>query len=121
MLCRRFSLCFVVKILIIILVSLIFSFTVLAEKLPGKIIIGCLEPLTGAHAIFGAEAKIGMELAIQHINEAGGIQSLGGIPLELVVEDVGENAMSARLAAESLISKHHPVAILGLYLSLIHI
>ncbi|GAH51627.1 unnamed protein product, partial [marine sediment metagenome] len=118
MLCRRFGLRFVVNILIIILVSLLVSsFTVLAEKLPEKIIIGCLEPLTGAHAIFGGEAKIGMEFALQHINEAGGIQSLGGIPLELVAEDVGENAMSARLAAESLISKHHPVAVLGLYIS----
>ncbi len=118
MLCRRFSLRFIVSILIIVLASLlIFNFMVLAEKLPEKIVIGCLEPLTGAHAIFGAEAKIGMELAVQHINESGGIQSLGGIPLELVAEDVGENAMSARLAAESLISKHHPVAVLGLYIS----
>jgi branched-chain amino acid transport system substrate-binding protein len=70
MLRRRFNLCFVVSILIIILVSIIFSFTVLAEKLPEKIVIGCLEPLTGAHAIFGSEAKIGMEFALQHINEA---------------------------------------------------
>lgn len=86
-------------------------------KLPEKIVIGCLEPLTGAHAVFGTEAKIGMEIAVRHINEAGGIRSLGGIPLELVVEDAGENADSARLGAESIISKHHPVAILGLYIS----
>ncbi|HEY76355.1 MAG TPA: ABC transporter substrate-binding protein [Thermoflexia bacterium] len=86
-------------------------------ELPDKIVVGCLEPLTGAHAVFGTEAKIGMEIAIRHINEAGGIQSLGGIPLELVVEDAGETADSARLGAESIISKHHPVAILGLYIS----
>ncbi len=86
-------------------------------ELPDKIVVGCLEPLTGAHAVFGTEARIGMEIAIRHINEAGGIQSLGGIPLELVVEDAGETADSARLGAESIISKHHPVAILGLYIS----
>ena len=114
MLCRRF----IVSILIIVLASLfVFNFMAMAEKLPEKIVIGCLESLTGTHAVFGTEAKVGMELAVQHINEAGGIQSLGGIPLELVTEDVGENAMSARLAAESLISKHHPVAVLGLYVS----
>jgi branched-chain amino acid transport system substrate-binding protein len=118
MLCRRFRLCFFAEISIIILASiLIFSFTVLAEKLPEKIVIGCLEPLTGAHAVFGTEAKIGMEFAVQHINESGGIQSLGGVPLELVTEDVGEDAMSARLATESIISKYHPVAVLGLYIS----
>lgn len=86
-------------------------------KLPEKIVVGCLEPLTGHHAVFGTEAKIGMEIAVRHINESGGIQSLGGIPLELVVEDAGETADSARLGAESIISKHRPVAILGLYIS----
>lgn len=85
--------------------------------LPEKIVVGCLEPLTGAHAVFGTEARIGMEIAVQHINEAGGIQSLGGLPLELVVEDSGETADTAKLGAESIISKHHPLAILGLYIS----
>jgi branched-chain amino acid transport system substrate-binding protein len=86
-------------------------------ELPEKVIVGILEPLTGAHAVFGEEAKIGIEIAAKHINEAGGIQSLGGLPIELVVEDAGEDADSARLGAESIISKHHPVAILGLYIS----
>ncbi len=85
--------------------------------LPEKVVVGCLEPLTGAYAVFGTEAKIGMEIAVQHINEAGGIQSLGGLPLELVVEDSGEDADTAKLGAESIIAKHHPVAILGLYIS----
>ncbi len=85
--------------------------------LPDEIIVGCLEPLTGAHAVFGAEGKLGMELAVKHINAAGGIKSLGGLPLKLVVEDCGENATTAKLGAESIISKHHPVAILGLYIS----
>jgi branched-chain amino acid transport system substrate-binding protein len=86
-------------------------------ELPDKIVVGALEPLTGSHAIFGTEAKTGMELAVEHINEAGGIESLGGLELELVSEDAGENADTAKLGAESLISKHDPVAILGLYIS----
>lgn len=111
------NLCFSSIVIVILISFLMFSFPVLSEDLPEKVVIGCLEPLTGAHAVFGTEAKVGMELAVQHINESGGIQSLGGIPLELVSEDVGEDAMSARLATESLISKHHPVAVLGLYIS----
>jgi len=86
-------------------------------ELPKSIVIGVLEPLTGQDAVFGEEAKIGVELAIKHINESGGIKSLGGIPLEMVVEDAGSDADSARLGAESIISKHHPLAIMGLYIS----
>jgi branched-chain amino acid transport system substrate-binding protein len=86
-------------------------------EVPDKIVIGSLEPLTGAHAVFGGEGKLGTEIAVKHINEAGGIKSMGGIPLELVVEDCGENADTAKLGAESIISKHRPVAIVGLYIS----
>jgi branched-chain amino acid transport system substrate-binding protein len=88
-----------------------------STEIPDKIIIGSLEPLTGAHAVFGTEARLGTELAVRHINESGGIKSMGGVPLELVVEDCGENADTAKLGAESIISKHHPVAIVGLYIS----
>jgi branched-chain amino acid transport system substrate-binding protein len=87
------------------------------KAVPAKIVVGCLQPLTGAHAVFGIEARLGTEIAIRHINESGGIKSLGGIPLEMVVQDCGENADTAKLGAESIISKHHPVAIVGLYIS----
>ena len=83
---------------------------------PKQLVVGCLEPLTGSYAVFGTEAKIGMEIAIQHINAAGGIKSLGGATLKLVAEDCGESPDTAKLSAESLISKNKPVAILGLYL-----
>jgi len=107
-----------IKTLIYIFIGMmLLNVSAFSADLPGKIIVGCLEPLTGAHAVFGIEGKVGMEFAVKHINEAGGIKSLGGIPLELVIEDVGEDAMSARLATESIISKHKPVAVLGLYIS----
>ena len=54
--------------------------------------MGSIEPLTEAHAVFDGEAKIGAEIAISHINEAGGIKSPGGIPREIVVENCGEDA-----------------------------
>lgn len=85
--------------------------------LPETIVVGILEPLTGAYAVFGEEARIGIEIAANDINVAGGIESMGGLPIELVVEDAGEDADSARLGAESIISKFDPVAILGLYIS----
>ncbi|MCL4560178.1 MAG: ABC transporter substrate-binding protein [Chloroflexi bacterium] len=88
-----------------------------AKPLPDEIVVGVVQPLTGTFAVFGNDGKIGAELAIQHINEAGGIKSMGGKKLKIVVEDAGETPDSAKLATESMISKNHPVAILGEYIS----
>jgi branched-chain amino acid transport system substrate-binding protein len=86
-------------------------------ELPKEIVVGVVQPLTGTFAVFGQEGKIGAELAIKHINEMGGIKSMGGLKLRMEVEDAGESADSAKLATESMISKNHPVAILGEYIS----
>lgn len=87
------------------------------KALPTEIVVGVVQPLTGSFAVFGKEAQIGSELAIKHINEAGGIKSMGGLKLKMVVEDAGGTADTAKLATESMISKNHPVAILGEYIS----
>ncbi len=88
-----------------------------APKLPDEIIVGSVQPLTGGFAVFGQDGKLGAEIAIQHINEAGGIKSMGGMKLKLVSEDAGGTPDTAKLATESMISKNHPVAILGEYIS----
>jgi len=83
-----------------------------------EVVIGLIEPLTGSHAVFGIEAKQATELMIDIINnELGGIKSLGGAKLKLVVEDAGESPDTSKLAAEKLISEHHPTIILGAYIS----
>jgi branched-chain amino acid transport system substrate-binding protein len=86
-------------------------------QLPDTIIIGSLEPLTGGLAMFAGGALTAQKLAIQHINDAGGIKSLGGLKLELVSEDTTQDLDAARLAAESLISRHKPVAAVGMFMS----
>jgi branched-chain amino acid transport system substrate-binding protein len=86
-------------------------------QLPDTIVIGSLEPLTGSLAMFAGGALTAQEIAIRHINEAGGIHSLGGLQLELVSEDTTQEVDAARLAAESLISRHHPVAAIGMFMS----
>lgn len=57
-----------------------------AQAVPPTIRLPYLLPLTGAGASFGNAGKIGVELAEKTINEAGGIQSMGGarIKIELV-------------------------------------
>jgi branched-chain amino acid transport system substrate-binding protein len=86
-------------------------------KLPAEIVVGLVQPLTGGFAVFGQDAKAGAEIAIKHINDAGGIKSMGGLKLKMVVEDAGDKPDTAKLATESMISKNHPVAILGEYIS----
>ncbi len=83
-----------------------------------EIKIGLIEPLTGAHAVFGQEAKQAAELIIDIINnELGGIKNLGGAKLKLVVADAGETPEQAKLAAEKLVAEEHPPIILGAYIS----
>ncbi len=97
-----------------------FSSTTTAATKPkiSVIKIGLIEPLTGAHAVFGIEAKEAAELAINVINnELGGIKSLGGAKLQLVVQDAGSTPDNARLAAEKLITQSHPNIVIGAYIS----
>ncbi len=87
------------------------------KQLPSEIVVGVVQPLTGDFAVFGKEGRIGAELAIQDINAAGGIKSMGGLKLKAAVEDAGNTPDTATLATQDMISKNHPVAILGEYIS----
>ncbi len=49
--------------------------------------IGNVEPLSGPSASVGVQGKQAREMAIEEINAAGGIKSLGGAKLELVYAD----------------------------------
>lgn len=49
--------------------------------------IGVLQPVTGALAQDGEHGRIGAEIAINEINKAGGIKSMGGAKIEMVFGD----------------------------------
>ena len=49
--------------------------------------IGAINPLTGALAYNGNQAKAAFQMAVDDINAAGGIKSMGGAKLELLVAD----------------------------------
>ena len=63
--------------------------------------IGSVQPLTGAGAIAGRSALIGLEVAMQRINASGGIN---GRPVELVVRDDHSRTDTGRRAAEELVT-----------------
>ncbi len=57
----------------------------LAQQKPLK--VGLLHPVSGAFALAGAQGRLGCQLAIEDVNAAGGIKSLGGMKVEAVLAD----------------------------------
>jgi len=49
--------------------------------------VGILQPVTGALAFDGQQGQLGAELAVKAVNDTGGIKSLGGAKLEIVMGD----------------------------------
>ncbi len=76
-----------------------------AQAAPIK--IGVLQPMTGALAFDGQQGLIGAEAAIKFINDAGGIKSMGGAKLQMVLADArstpeGGTQEVEKLAAEGV-------------------
>ena len=80
--------------------------------------LGLIVPLSGPWARQGEVMKVGAEMAIDHINAAGGIASLGGRPVQLVVVDAGDSVERATNAAQRMVAEHPDlVGLTGAYLS----
>lgn len=54
---------------------------------PGSVKVGVLHPVTGALAYSGQQCREGAMLAVEDINKAGGIKSLGGMRIEPLLGD----------------------------------
>lgn len=67
--------------------------------------IGLVVPQTGPFADTGRMQQIGARIAVDEVNQKGGIRSLGGEKLELIVEDAGPTVESAVAAANRAISE----------------
>jgi branched-chain amino acid transport system substrate-binding protein len=68
-----------------------------------EIKIGSIQPMTGVLAVVGKTTRQGNQLAIDHLNAAGGIKSMGGAKLVLVPADTQSKPEVARAEAERLI------------------
>lgn len=83
---------------------------------PKEILIGHLHPLSGSLAFDGQELKNGLVLAVQEINGAGGIKSLGGAKLKLLDADTEGKPEKAISEVERLFNAG-VVAVTGCYQS----
>jgi branched-chain amino acid transport system substrate-binding protein len=81
---------------------------------PGQAVnIGLLVPLTGPYAETGEEQRLGAQLAVDEINQAGGVAALGGAKLNLVVRDAGTQVSDSVSAMTSLLSSSSITAGIG--------
>jgi branched-chain amino acid transport system substrate-binding protein len=67
--------------------------------------IGAVHPVTGPLAEPGQACRVGAQMAMDAINAAGGIKSLGGMKLELVVGDTQTKPEVGRTEAERVINQ----------------
>jgi branched-chain amino acid transport system substrate-binding protein len=79
--------------------------------------IGALYPTTGSMAQIGVGCVAAAKLAVDMVNEAGGIKSLGGARLNLIISDVQSDTTVTRTETDRLITGNKLSAIHGCYAS----
>jgi len=80
--------------------------------------VGLIAPMSGPWARQGQVMKMAADMAIETINQQGGIKSMGGAKLKLSVFDAGENVEKAKNAAQRMVADSpNLVVATGAYLS----
>jgi len=99
---RIFILIGVFTLMIVVPVS-----QVLAAAAPATIKVGAVIPLTGAMASGGKDVRAGYEIAVKHINDAGGVfvkEFNKKIPIELIILDDESDAVKTATRLDKLYS-----------------
>jgi branched-chain amino acid transport system substrate-binding protein len=76
----------------------------------GTIKVGAVLPMTGSSSVFGQKFKDAYSLALDEINEAGGVK---GKKLEVVIEDSQEKPNIGKTATEKLVSNEEILMLTG--------
>jgi len=79
--------------------------------------IGGLYPSTGSMAQIGQACVVAAKLAVEMVNNSGGIKSLGGAKLNLIISDVQSDTTVTRTETDRLISGNKLSAVHGCYAS----
>lgn len=79
--------------------------------------IAALYPMTGSMAQIGVGCVAAAKLAADMINEAGGIKSLGGAKINLIISDLQSDTTVTRTETDRIITSNKISAIHGCYAS----
>ncbi len=93
-----------------------FGVPTLLRAQPKPVRIGLIHPMTGMFAYNGGQALAGAKLAADEINASGGIKSLGGAKLDLVIGD-SQSKPEAAVAEVDKLSEAGIACFLGGYAS----
>jgi branched-chain amino acid transport system substrate-binding protein len=80
----------------------------------GTVKVGVLLPLSGATAYYGGVQLNGIEFCVDYINKNGGLKSMNGAQIELVVQDSASDPETGVSAFEKLVEEG-VVAVIGPY------
>lgn len=86
-----------------------------AVVLPTEIKIGVVHPMTGGCSPAGIQMTAGAQLAVDQINASGGIKSMDGAKLKLIVGDTQSMPEPAAADAERLITREECIVLMGSY------
>lgn len=93
------------------------AYYLLRPRRPKVLKVGGMAPFTGPLAEAAKLQRYAAEWAVEEINEAGGIKSLGGVKIEIVWGDTEADPSVAASEAERLITAEKVVCIVGAYMS----
>jgi branched-chain amino acid transport system substrate-binding protein len=94
------------------------AFPLVAGAQPRSVKIGVLHPVTGALAYSGQQCREGAMMAIEDINKAGGIKSMGGAKIEALLGDAQSTPQAGTAEVEKM-NEAGVAAIVGAYASAI--
>src|SRR5580704_13441454 len=72
---------------------------------PSEVKIAMMVPLSGPWARSGLLEQMGARMAVDDVNAAGGIKSLGGAKLKMVEFDAGDSSEKAKDAAQRMLAQ----------------
>ena len=80
----------------------VMSFPLIAGAQAKTVKVGVLHPVTGALAYSGQQCRLGALMAIEDINKAGGIKSLGGAKIEAMLGDAQSSPQAGTAEIEKM-------------------
>ncbi len=116
---KRQAVGFALRVTLVAMVMAVMAVSTLASAADaaGEVRVGLLAPMSGPAAKFGQIERSTLTLAMEEINNAGGIKSLGGAKLRLIIGDSRGEADIGVTETERLITREKVHVIIGAFQS----
>lgn len=98
-------------------IACVFALGLTDASAQSTIDIGVIGPFSGPWADHGKLMRVGAEMAIEDINKAGGIKSMGGAKLNMIAADTGPSVETTTNAVQRLLSQNKLAAFVCCFLS----